>query len=411
MLPAVNENAPAAVLSPLDDHMGLDIARTLGRRGIPVYGIDPNSRVAGACSKYCHYRRCPPLEKEGGTAFLEYMKEFGKSFEEKPVLFPLSDDYVLFVSEHRSALQELYAFVMPEHNLLVSLATKDGLQQVAEDRQIPAPRTIFLNQEHPLETTAQKLEFPVILKPAESTYWHTPQISRLLRKGMLAARAKVILCRNVDELTAAYRQISRLEDRLVVQEVVPGEDSRLAYFSFYFNRQSEPLGTFAGRKHRVLPVGFGSASFVRSMHDRELEEAAFRILDGVRYCGLGGIEFKKDPRDEKYKLIEFNTRYGMWDGLGTMCGVDLAYIAYCDALHLPVGNLPEYQDDVIWVDWQRDARAALEYIKAGKLTFPEWMRSYRGRKMWAVYARDDWRPGVAYSLSLLQKFWDRVWQN
>ena len=84
MLPAVNENAPAAVLSPLDDHMGLDIARTLGRRGIPVYGVDPHSRVAGACSQYCHYRRCPPLEKEGGTAFLEYMKEFGKSFEEKP---------------------------------------------------------------------------------------------------------------------------------------------------------------------------------------------------------------------------------------------------------------------------------------------------------------------------------------
>ena len=97
----------------------------------------------------------------------------------------------------------------------------------------------------------------------------------------------------------------------------------------------------------------------RSFHDPELDEVSLRLLSATGYKGLGGVEFKKDPRDECYKLIEFNTRLGLWDCFGMRCGVDIPYIAYCDALEQPVTPQRTYREGMFWVDFQRDARAFL----------------------------------------------------
>jgi len=404
------EPAPA-VITPLDEHMGLDIARSLAKRGIPVYGIDPDPGVPGRHSKCCRFVLGPNPEGDGAPDYLQFLVEFGRELGQKAVLYPLSDMHVLLCSRHRAALQEYYEYVMPDHDTVETLLTKDGLQVVARECGIPVPQTVIPSSASEIETIANSIQYPAILKPTESTYWHVPQITRLLRRELLGARAKVILCHNRAELVEAYHQIAVFDYRLVVQEVIPGENSQLAYFSFYLDRQSRVLGIFAGRKLRIIPTGFGSASYVRSFHDRELEEVAFRLLSATRYQGLGGIEFKKDPRDGSYKLIEVNTRFGMWDGLGVRCGVDLPYIAYCDALHLPIEPQLTYRDEVIWIDWQRDVRAAIAYWRKGQLSLSEWLRSLRGEKMWAIYSRDDWRPGVAFTVDLLRRLWERIGQR
>jgi len=174
------------------------------------------------------------------------------------------------------------------------------------------------------------------------------------------------------------------------------------------DRQSRPLAIFAGRKDRVIPIGFGSASFVHSFYEPELIKAGLRVFQGIRYQGQGGIEFKKDPRDETYKLIEVNTRFGMWDGLGARCGVDFAYIAYCDALRLPIEASLKFRHGVIWLDWQRDLRAAFAYCRKGKLTWRAWLASLRGEKMWAIYSLADPLPGFFFTISLARIFFARL---
>ncbi|TFH29817.1 MAG: hypothetical protein E4G98_03195 [Promethearchaeota archaeon] len=180
------------------------------------------------------------------------------------------------------------------------------------------------------------------------------------------------------------------------------------YVSIYMDRQSRPLAVFAGKKDRVIPVGFGSASFVHSFYDPELIETALQILTVTQYQGLAGVEFKKDSRDETYKLIEVNTRFGMWDGLGAKCGMDIAYIAYRDTLNLPVKPSSSYRTGVIWLDWQRDLRAAVAYRRKGTLTWRAWFSSLRGEKMWAIYSRSDPLPGIFFTFRLIQKFLGRL---
>lgn len=397
-----------AVVTPLDEHMGLDIARSLAKRGIPVYGIDSDASVPGRHSKCCRFVQSPNPEGDGEADYLQFLEDFGRKLGCKAVLYPLSDMHVLLCSRNRITLQEYYEYVMPDHDTVERLTTKDGLQAVAWEFGIPAPETIVLSRASEIEAIASRITYPAILKPIESNYWHVPQIAGMLRSGLLDGRAKVILCHNPAELVQAYHRIAGLDDRLVVQEVIPGEDSRLVYCSFYLDRHSRPLGFFGGRKYRIIPTGFGSASYVRSFNDPELKEIALRLLSATHYQGLGGIEFKRDPRDESYKLIEVNTRFGMWDGLSARCGVDLPYIAYCDALHLPVEPQLTYRDDVIWMDWQRDVRAAIAYWREGRLSFAQWLCSLRGEKMWAIYSRDDWRPGAAFTFGLVRKMWDRL---
>jgi predicted ATP-grasp superfamily ATP-dependent carboligase len=98
----------------------------------------------------------------------------------------------------------------------------------------------------------------------------------------------------------------------------------------------------------------------------------------------------------------------MWDGLSIKCGVDLPYLAYCDTLNIPVDPQLTYQEDVLWIDLQRDFRAALEYIQAGELSFVEWFKSLQGNKMWAIYDRDDWRPSIVFTLILIKKLLARI---
>lgn len=395
------------LLTPMDEHMGLDIARSLGKRGIPIYALDSDPKAVGKYSKYVQFSHCPDIDEENGKPYLDFVVDFIKKLGSRVVLFPLSDEHVLLFSRERERLRNYCIYVMPEHEILSNLVTKDGLDSIVRKLDIPAPRTYFLNGNWSIESIAEKLDYPVILKPTESTCWHTPEITSILRKGLIACRAKTIECQTPAELINSYNLIAAIDNRLVVQEVIPGEDSRLVYISFYLDRNSQPLGVFAGRKYRVLPTGFGSASYAQSIYDPELKSSALAFLKAVNYRGLGGIEYKLDSRDDCYKIIEFNARFGMWDGLGAKCGVDLAYMAYCDALGIPLEPVQSYKENIIWVDWQRDTRAAIEYMRKEELTLGQWLKSMNGKKMWAIYSKDDWRPGAAFTFQLLGKLFKR----
>lgn len=396
-----------AVLTPLDDHMGLDIARALSAKGVPVFAIDTDERVCGRRSNALTFVHCPHSEKTAEEEYIDFLIDFGARLGDRAVLYPLSDRHVLLVSEYRDLLAEHYEIVMAPHRTMVELTTKDGLDAVARDYDIPAPKTFFLDAGTDIRDIAEQVPYPAILKPTESTYWHSAEITALLRRGLFQGRAKVVECGAPIELVEAYETIAEYDPRMIVQEVIPGEDARLVYGAFYANRESRLLGYFSGRKHRVIPTGFGSASFVETFDDPELRSLVERIVSATGYQGLGGLEFKQDPRDGVYKLIEFNTRFGMWDGLGVRVGVDLAHIAYRDALGLPVEPAVRFSDGMKWVDWQRDIRAFLDYRRAGELTFSQWVGSLSGPKMIAIYAEQDPLPGVAFTFELLGKLWSR----
>ena len=412
-------DAPAVVA--YMSYLGLGLVRALGREGVRVYALDPHAEALGMNSRFCRPVLTPDVKQDAGR-YLEFLLDFGRTLPTKAVLYPTGDPTVVLFSRERERLSEFYHYVAPDHATVLKLLTKDGLDAVAREHGIPAPRTVIPPDRAAVEAAAGELQYPVILKPAESHAWKAKAIVDLIGVG-----TKVIPCATADELLARYDALrecgmrnadcglkSEIANRkseicnapaVIIQEIIPGEDERLVYFCFYMSRESEPLGVFAGRKTRVLPPGFGSASYVESMEDPALTEVALRLLRAVRYRGLGGVEFKLDPRDGVYKLIEFNVRFGLWDALSARCGVNLAHIAWRDALGLPVEPQLRYRTGVKWVSIQRDLSAFRLYRQQGKLTVGRWLRTLVGEKMWAVFAWDDLAPFLASAPGYV---WERL---
>ena len=391
-------NKPPAVVAYMS-YLGLGLVRALGREGVPVFALDPKPDALGMNSRYCTPVVTPDI-KEDEERYLDFLLDFGSKLPSKAVLFPTGDPTVVLFSRARDELARYYHYVAPDHETVLKLLTKDGLDAVAREHGIPAPRTVIPRDRAEVERAAAELAYPVILKPAESHAWKKREITEIIGVG-----TKVIPCENAETLLANYDRIAQHDPAMIIQEVIPGEDERLLYFCFYLNREGEPLGIFAGRKCRVLPPGFGSASYVESVEDPALTDVALRLLRAVGYRGLGGVEFKLDPRDGKYKLIEFNVRFGLWDALGARCGVNLAHIAYRDALGLPVEPRLRYRTGVKWVSFQRDLSAFKLYRRQGKMSLGRWLRSLAGEKMWAVFAWDDLAPFLASAPGYL---WERL---
>lgn len=382
-----------AVIAPMNQRQSLDLARNLGRHGIPVIGLAPDPSTPARGSRYVRIRRGPDATVDS-EAYLADLMRLGEGLGQRAVLFPMGDQDVLAVSGARDRLAAHFDFVLADVETVRRLVSKATLAELASAAGVPGPATATPADEAAVAELAATLPFPVILKPGTSPSWRRPEVEAAFSAAGLSPRSKAIECRDGDELLDRYRLVAAFDRDVVVQEVIPGPDANLVYVPSYVSRDGATVATFAGRKVRIYPIGFGSASCARTIDEPRAEELARRLLTGVGFRGLAGVELKLDPRDGEYKLIEVNVRFGLWDGLGARVGVDLAHLAYRDAIGEPIEEPRPTRYDAVWLDVGRDLQAALDYRRRDGLGPVEYMRSLRGRRMVMTLAADDPRPAA-----------------
>jgi predicted ATP-grasp superfamily ATP-dependent carboligase len=380
------EEFPPAVVATMS-YSGLALARSLGRKGIKVYGIATNKKEVGMASRYITpvvYPNIIRSYQDTLDAYIDLASRIGR----RAVMFPTGDALVLPLSQHREELSKHYSFLMPSPEATERLVSKEGLSDIIRERGIPGPTALTVMTPDELDHAESEIRYPVIVKPVYSASWYRREMTDHI------GYRKVILVENREDLKHWYSRIAVIDPRVILQEYVPGEDVRLYYVCGYFNADSKLEAAFAGQKVRVIPVHFGSASFVQSMHDERLIEAARGLLQPLGYKGLFGVEYKLDPRDDTYKVIEVNVRWGLWDGLARRCGIDLAYLAYAREAGLPYEPPSDYRDGVRWLSIRRDLAAFQGYRKEGALTTAQWLRSLMGETEHATFALDDPMPGL-----------------
>ena len=121
-----------------------------------------------------------------------------------------------------------------------------------------------------------------------------------------------------------------------MQELIPGGGSQQFSYCAFF-RDGEAVGKMVVRRRRQHPLEFGRAStYVESVDIPILEELSERFLRAIDYYGLVELEYKLDPRDSQYKLLDVNARTWGYHSLGARAGVDFSYMLYADQVGLPV---------------------------------------------------------------------------
>src|SRR5215472_605038 len=122
------------------DHPGLAIARSLGRRGVPVVVIDDQYSVSSFSRYVTRVIHVPDLKRE--QASVDSVLDVGNRLGLKGwVLFPTRDENVAAFSIHRDRLAEFFRVTTPAWDTIRWAWDKNNTYQLAEKLGIPVPRT------------------------------------------------------------------------------------------------------------------------------------------------------------------------------------------------------------------------------------------------------------------------------
>jgi D-aspartate ligase len=395
------DNDSAAVAFVLDISVnGVGIARSLGRQGIAVIAADLNPNVAGRRSRYCKPLAASQSQK-GPEEFLAILLKEGEKYSEKAVLFPGSDEDVLFMSHFRRELAKSFRFSLPSERLLESLINKRKQYQLAKKIGLPCPDTFYPESLDEVKQIKDVIKYPVFVKPYFSHVWRN-------KYGEESKGFKVDTSR---ELVYRFREIFEAKLQAMIQSIIIGPDSNIVEVYAYMSKEHQPLATFVAKKLRQHPNSFGVGTCLISIHDDAALGEGLEFFRKIGYTGLGSIELKKDARDAEYKLLELNARLPHHNMHATCAGVNFPLIQYLDLTNHSFKEANDYKDGVLWVDDFNDFFAFYELNKNGQLSLFNWLRSIWRADCHSYFAWDDLKPFIKDAvdeLSLLpRRYLDR----
>lgn len=362
------------------DYQGLGIARSLGSRGIPVVVLDDELSIARASRYVKHSERVAALREPRETvdALVGVAQRLGL---QGWVLFPTREETVAAISNSRDRLRGLYRVPTPTWETVHRAWDKRETYALAQQLGVDAPRCWFPRSEEDLAFVPTGA--PVVIKPAIKEHFFYETSAKAWRADTPA------------QLVDAYRRAAAVIDpaEIIVQEMIPGGgEEQLAYCAFF--RAGEPVASMTVRRRRQHPSDFGRAStFVETVDLPEIEEPSMRFLKAIDYYGLVELEYKRDPRDGRAKLLDVNARTWGYHSLGAAAGVDFPYLLYRDQLGLPVEK-SRARPGVRWIRVATDVPNAVKDVVRGHLRPSDYARSLRGVDVDAVWSMRDPLPAL-----------------
>jgi predicted ATP-grasp superfamily ATP-dependent carboligase len=212
---------------------------------------------------------------------------------------------------------------------------------------------------------------------------------------------KAFRVHNDDDMRAALSRTVALGIEMIVNEIIPGRDDQFFSYYSYIDEEGEPLLHVTKRKLRQHPIWFGSGCFHATDQNPEVMELGLRFFEGVGLRGLGNVEFKRDARDGRLKLIECNHRFTAATGLLRAAGIDLPLFVYNKLTDRPLPPVDRCRPGMTMWYPTRDLRAFAAYRRHGEISWIGWLRSIVRRHHFPVASLSDPKPVLANSLRVV----------
>ncbi len=368
------------------EHPGLGIARSLGRRGIPVFIIDDQHSVSQFSRYATRVVRVKDLRDDRKT--VESVMDVGQRYGLKGwVLFPTRDETVAAFSRHRDRLAEFFRVTTPCWDTVRWAWDKKNTYDLAAQLGIPVPGTYNPRTEQELAELYSRL--PLAIKPAvkENFFYAT---------GAKAWRAET-----PDQLNHLFRKAIRQirPEEILIQEIIPGDGQRQYSYCAFF-RDGEAHSTLVARRVRQHPREFGrAATYVETVELPAIVELSERFLRAINYYGLVEVEFKQDPRDGLFMLLDVNARTWGFHSISGPAGVDFPYLLYADQVGKPVDR-SDARAGVGWLRAVTDLPTAALDLWDGELDLRSYWSSLRHTRIESVFCLQDPLPSIAEVLML-----------
>jgi protein-tyrosine-phosphatase/predicted ATP-grasp superfamily ATP-dependent carboligase len=296
-----------------NERSALAVARSLGRRGVPVFvGAEASSSLAGV-SRYCRESFVYPdpwtAPDEFKSCILERANRWGAA-----VVFPMTDLAVEILGESG---QRPGAPVLPIPSLdqYRALSDKYRLMESAKRREVPVPDTIFVPDGDVEAVLPQIDRWPIVVKPGRS----------LIMAGGRWQKTSVLYARDAGELRRLYQEVGYLKAPSLLQTRVIGEGQGV----FGLFDRGKPVALFAHRRLRERPPSGGVSVLRESMELRQpITEYALRVVQSADWHGVAMVEFKVDKASGVPYLMEVNGRFWGSLQLAIDAGMDFPWFLY-----------------------------------------------------------------------------------
>ncbi|WDV47963.1 carboxylate--amine ligase [Clostridiaceae bacterium M8S5] len=387
-----------AVVLGANYYIGLSIIRCLGTKGIHVTAIDYSKKGSYAfSSKYCSEILIAPHYKKEPKAYLDFLIDYSKKQEFRPVLFPSADPYVEFVDEYLDILSKYYLIPQTKKGLYSKVMNKDSLARLAKEHDVLVPETIEITDDNYIENVEKYLKYPCLIKPADSASF------------VAKFRTKMFKVNNRNELLDAVDKAKNAKLDVIAQRIIPGFDDHMYTFDAYLDQNSKVTHWVTCQKYRQYPVNFGASVYTTQKYVPELYDIGSKFLEAIGYKGFAEIEFKKDAVTGKYYLIEVNVRISNLNTLLNKTGVNMPYLTYADLTGNPEKPFAVTDDTniVFWYAYE-DLLAVRNYIKTKQLSIGKVFGSYFRRKACAIWDIKDPKPAFSFLKNKASKIFNKT---
>ena len=360
----------------------LGTLRCLGREGIPVTVASAAIGYARR-SRWSHPLPKPIPESPDPMALAAALREL--PFE-SAVLLACTDIWSAAVAGLPADIAERFPASISSPETQAVLVDKARFAEALRRFDVPHPHTLAIRSVEDLEALPDSCFDRAFLKPCNSQSFSAKY------------RVKALPCTDRKSAALVYEEVAQDGLDLLLQEYLPGPPDCHYFIDGFVDRSGSILAVFGRRRIRMNPPDFGNSTCTISVPIEEVGPAIAsleRLLQGLRVRGIFSAEFKRDPTDGIFKMLEMNARPWWYIGFAEACGMNMPLLSYQDALRLPMEAVPDYRTGVRCVFVQRDWGACQALRKAGRIGLRECIRDW----IWSekpIAAWDDPMPA----------FWD-----
>lgn len=389
-----------------DQPSALAIVRALGERGLPVTVASSSEKPLAGYSRHAlDVLQYPdPLAEE--HAFIAWLGDSlcARQFD---LVMPVTERTLVPLLRHRERLDDRRIAMAPS-DALEQVLDKERTNNLAESLGIPVPRSITAVAIEDIDQAEAELGYPLVVKPARSVGSDSNQRVQL----------SVSYAHSRTELELRLRHVLRFGPA-ILQELFQGDgvgiellaDHGVIRYAFQHRRL-----------HEVPLTGGGSSLRISEKIIPELLEASTRLMRALDWHGVAMVEFKYNPQDKTYRLMEINGRFWGSLPLAIAAGANFPVMLHELLTTGKIGHYPPAREGIVCRQLGRDIDW-LEHVLRGS-SLPKWVSLpsrrdifrdtllvFSPRHHFDVQSFRDIRPGLIDLQRIATKQWHRISGN
>ena len=280
---------------------------------------------------------------EEDEIFVKKLLEIKKNYEDTDlILIACSDVYMKLIINNKSKLKNKYIIPYVDKKLMDKLVLKEQFYKTCDKYGLKYPKTEICTYDD-YKKYMPSFSFPIIIKPSNSVaYW----------KCDFEGKKKVFICDTKEDMKRIFKGIykSGYKDSLIIQEYIPGDDTKLRVLNAYVDSNHKVTFMALGQilLEEKAPKEIGDYGAIITTYDKKLMNKIKDFLEDIKFFGYANFDFKYDERTKEYIIFEINIRQGRSSSFTTLSGYNITKYLVDDVIYNKKRKIEYLTDKHLW---------------------------------------------------------------